>query len=209
MIGMQAFTSGNSQTFTPPSDANSVKITLVGGGGAGGNASGGCAGGGGGGAGGVIVYHGPAALTYTYTVGSGGGPNQNGGSTTVMFSGITLVALGGSAGTTSTSGTGDCAGGAGGLGICNDSPIQNTSNNPVLLGGQTGGPGVATDAAGNVGGNGGSCMFGQGGTMTFANHSGLSGNGFGSGGAGGSAYGGSSSDRNGGNGAGGLVIFEY
>ncbi len=223
MNNMKTFTSTPSQGFAVPSGPSVMKVTLVGGGAAGGYSGEGCSGAGGGGAGGVIIFY--ADLNpnnrgnpLTITVGAGGQGTESsanpGTSTSISFQDaegneFNISAGGGAAGANSTEADSRCWGGAGGRGSANGG---NWPANIVLLSGGSGGTGMNTsskDVGTNFGGNGGSCMFGQGGVLTAGNFPAQDGLQFGAGGAGASVYGRLEGPFKGGDGAGGLVIIEY
>lgn len=202
----QILSSGTAATYTTPAGITSILVQMVGGGGAGGGAQAGASGvaaGAGGGAGGFVEkYLNPAAATYTYTVGAGGtpgtagnNPGGDGGDTT--FSGGTLTAVGGKGGagmaTTSIAAAQVSLGGLGGIG----------TNGGINITGGVGNTGFVTLGVGSSGG-GGYCRFGSQTLSRQSSNNGVNGNGFGAGGSGG--FTGAATDRQGGAGAGGLII---
>lgn len=115
-------TSGTSATYTPPSGARALRVTLVGGGGGAGGVdgqgSGTYAGGGAGGAGQIVLLFIPTLeSSYTYTVGAGGsggaaGANAGGTGGSTVFAGATSTATagGGGSGVGATGATSGAAG---------------------------------------------------------------------------------------------------
>jgi hypothetical protein len=219
--GFQVFTSGTAQTYTKSVNVTSILVDMTGAsGGSGGCAAAGGAnagaGSGGGGGGTVLHYIANAAATYTYTVGApgtGGAAGNNNGTagTDSTFSGGTLVAGGGQAGSGSAV-SGNAGqytnGGAGGV---------SSGGNIANISGQPGGAGVVTTGLGAglaIGGAGGSSQrgfgaqsnataLGGGGTVD-----GNAGNSYGGGASGGAvsttgAGGGAAAGKNG---AGGIII---
>jgi len=174
----------SSSSFTI-SQAQPVKLYVIGGGGGGGSTSNGSSGGAGGGGGGMTskMFANLSAGTYSFTVGgkgsAGNSSNQNGGTggtSSITLDGITLQATGGSGGTAwvseSQAGTGGAGGigsggdvngtgGAGGDGIAksNDSTgIFNGNNGSNGINGGAGGGGSGSDGSNSnsaVSGNGG------------------------------------------------------
>jgi hypothetical protein len=190
----QAFTLGG--TFTVPSTVTGAKITALGGGGAGGGSSA-TNNGSGGGSGAVAILWATGLNpgdTYTVSIGPGGngvsaGTGNPGNATTVVGTGVNISAPGGNGGfsvAATSAGAAQTAAATGGT-----------------VNGAGGGSGLATAG---VGGGGTSSLYGGGGGGAGAG--GFAGNtatGFGSGGGGAS----SGANRAGGNGSGGLVIFEF
>jgi hypothetical protein len=203
----QIFTS--SGTFIVPSGVTNVYISMVGGGGGGSNSYGGGKGGGSGGYTQRYLYWVTPGNSYTVTIGRGGtgatatGNGTNGtatsfgslsveggqgGISTVAFGTTAHGGLGGNQGGTSFDGTSSRGGGGG---------IYQGGN-----GGNTGGTN-----SGYEGSYGGGNPYGQGGDLSYPQLGGgpaENGQGYGSGGAGGSLYNGAA-----GNGADGLCIVEW
>jgi hypothetical protein len=192
----QTFTS--SGTFTIPTGITAVKVTVVGGGGAGGGATVGGNIGGGGGAGGLTLGYLSGLTpgnTLTVTIGAGGtgvsGASGNSGSATSVSSGTQIissfVANGGSGGTSGASPAGGGTGasvGSGGI------PFLGNSGGIAFTG--AGGNGGASFVGGAPAGSG---AVG----LNAPVNSGCGGSGSGPGGA----------PTSGGNGANGIVIFEW
>lgn len=223
LLGIQIFTSGTAQTYTPTSGTNNIVIELIGGGAGGGGtaATSGtqAAAGGGGGAGGYLrkLVTGMSGLTGTYTVGAaanGGSAGNNNGTagnnTTFQINSITYTAQGGSAGGGSPASAGTGSLGTGGAG---GSPTTGDLNVSGGIGGtgaviNSGGIVIAVNAAGGV-----SPLYSTQSTpVTFnvgASTAGSDGGLYGGGGAG--AYSqGTQTAKAGGNGRPGLIIvWEY
>ena len=207
LLNMQVFTSG-SGTYTPTAGTKSILVRMVGGGGAGGSTnyptcSGVYFAGGGGGAGGYCeAVINSVAVSYSYTVGTGGttvstcGSAGNSGGTTTFGS---YTANGGAGGIEAASGTVG-AGGAGG-----------TASGGTLN--MTGAPGGPAQANWGYSGAGGGSAFGSGGAAWFDEtlaHAGNAGVAYGSGGGGAVNYYSSNSILLGGTGAPGVIIvYEY
>jgi hypothetical protein len=170
-------------SYTPSANISYVTVEGVGGGGGGTNFSGGGAGGGGGGYFWCQLTASQVGASIAVSIGTGGSPNGNGGSTTVSpAAGGSITAAGGSNGAFTK-------GGAGGTGI-----IVGISATPLLLQGGTGGYGanLPTPIAGY---GGASPVFGQiTSQYSGAGGAGLTAIGYGNGGSGGiTAPGGSGS----------------
>lgn len=219
-VEVTAFTSG-SGTFTPPADAIAVKVRIQGGGGGGAGAettSGtlyAAAGGGGSGAYAEKFYT-KADLTggaFTYSVGAGGAGGDavpgspegsrtgaNGGSTVLSYGGFTTTAGGGigAADRAESSGTKEFQGGAGGT--------VSGAGADVSISGAPGGGMLLRSAAYTGVGRGAGSVLGQGGE--WRNGPGSDAGGFGAGGAGAGMIIGLILNRAGGDGSGGIVIFE-
>lgn len=208
LIGLQVFTSNG--TYTPTTGTKDVLVICTAGGGGGGYAVGGtdAAAGAGGGAGGTSIERLTSGFSsVSVTVGTGGsggvGSSATGatGGNSSSF-GSALSATGGSAGANSgnQSATTIVQGGSGGIG----------SDGDVNLRGGGGGPGINIAGSDAVSGVGGASYWGGGGPG-IVNGSALSAdtdNNYGAGGAGGSTT--TASDRNGGDGADGIVVvYEY
>lgn len=190
--------SSSAQTWTCPSGVTLAYVSGCGAGGAGGGVlSNADSGGGGGGAGDSILKQ---ALTVTpggaYVInvglsgaGTAGGNGGNGGSTTMTYSGSSLITLGyghgGTAGTNTSPSSGGAQGGSGG-----------SNGREGFLSGSL-----------SVGGAGGDCLLGKGGTPAFDGQNGQNGQGFGSGGAG--ASGSSGGSTTGGAGGPGYLLLEW
>lgn len=198
VLRQQVFTSTGANTFTTPSNTVSstvFKFTIVGSGGAG---CGGSASGAGGGAGAtcIVWVSGLSASTgYTCTVGTGGtgstsNPGANGSSSTVVIGATTYTAGGGTGGGDgSTVGVGGTA-----------------TNGTINISGGDGGAGINTSPV-NIGGEGGSSLWGQGGAevLNLPTNNGRAGKGYGAGGSGSAASG----STTGGSGTNGIIIVEY
>lgn len=207
----QLFTSGSAQTYTTPTGAILLKVTLVGGGGGGGGtaSSAGASGAGAGGGGGAVVIKWISSpnSTYTYTVGGGGaggvaGNNNgtNGGATTF---GPSLSAGGGTGGTGSTA-TSTFPSIPAGMGGAGGTPSAGDVNLP----GGYGGTGLVLSLLSGVGGSGGIAPgWGGGGAATTPNNAGTAGSVYGSGGGGGCQVSNGGAQA-GGNAAGGLILVE-
>jgi hypothetical protein len=198
-------------TYTTPTGATWLKITIVGAGGGGG----GClsatgqnsASGGGGGGGTVIQWISAPAASYYYSLGSGGGggaagnnPGSVGAPATFGSSSTFLIAVGGT-------------GGGGGA----PSATTQISSVPVAGGqalggaisiqGGPGGYGFTFGTTGSASGAGGNSSLGGGGPSIIGTSGGVAGGGYGAGGSGcGQVNGGGS--QIGGNGTIGLVLIE-
>lgn len=195
--GMQAtlVTGTGSSTFTIPTGVSALRITVVGAGGAGGGGGGTAAMGTGGGSGGAAISWLTGMTpgnTISVTVGTGGvGVSAaNGGA-----GGLSSISSG-----TQTITTVTANGGAGGVG--NTAGLQNgggggsASNGSVNFIGASASPAISTSVSASCGA---SSLFGGGGAI-----------GGGGGGAPGAGGGGSSTNPSaGGNGANGIVIFEW
>lgn len=221
----QQFTTPGAATFIIPNSVVSIKVECIGGGGAGGRVEGDswtfinneAAGGGGGGSYVRAITSVVAGNAYNIQVGSGGISNGANGGNSWFGSNTTVMAEGGK-----TRGGVNNSGGANGGKAVN-------SYGDVKYDGGNGGSGDSNDAGGGGGGAGSS---GSGGNGSNGSGSGLplggtgaidyGGNGGGGGydgdnGAAGSTFGGggggssiqSNTDRNGGAGAGGIVILQW
>lgn len=196
----QFLQSSSTQTWTAPAGVTTAYATACASGGAGGGSQSNTKSGGGGGGGGDSIVKQIVNVTaggvYNINVGvfgvGGAGANGGNGNPTNMISvssGTTLVAL--AAGLGGTAGT-------------------NTSAAP---GGNQGGSGGSNGREGfyagslSVGGAGGDCILGKGGTPAFDSQNGQNGQGFGSGGAG--ASGSSAGSTTGGSGAPGYFLLEW
>jgi hypothetical protein len=204
--------SSGSATYTTPTGAKWLKITIIGGGGSGGGcaatgATTGAAAGGGGGGGWSIGWISSPAPTYTYTVGAGGaapaqGNNAGNAGGTSLFSGLTMNAIGGTGGAGAGTASGPVFGSLGAAGGAGSGGTISGGGGPGLPGiilGSTGGQGLS--------GAGGSSIMGAGGQASQQAGNGSAGSGFGSGGSGG-AGGNSQVALTGGAGAPGVVIVE-
>jgi len=190
----------SAQSWTCPAGVTTAYITACGGGGSGGgSASATVSGGGGGGAGDSIVRQ---AITvspgsvYTINVavgvtGSAGANGTAGNGTTFALSGTNLISLGGGGGGTAGTNTSPASGGTRGG-----------------LGGSNGREGFYVSASSfSVGGAGGDCFLGKGGTPAFDGQNGQYGQAYGSGGAG--ASGNSAAATSGGGTEGGYLLIEW
>lgn len=221
----QEFTSSGS--FTVTEDMQYVDITLVG---AGGGGSGGYNNGfsGGGGGGGKVVkyrFYPDSSGTMTITIGAlgAGGSGQsvygnNGGNSSVIFEGMTIIAEGGERGIYQTNNIGIGGRGGGQIDRLRTDAYFASLNQPYGQGGQGGGTYTNVNKAGycngflgkpgngnmgtSIGGNGGASYIGQAGSGN-SSASGDDATGYGGGGAGGG-------DRQaGGDGAPGYCLIEW
>jgi hypothetical protein len=192
----QMFTA--SGTFTIPAGVTAVKVTVVAGGGAGGGATTTSSAAGGGAAGGAAIKWLTGLTpgnTLAVTVGSGGTGVANGAGNT---GGASSVASGTQTITTITAN----GGGGGQISAQPGAPGPVGSGGDLNLQGSAG----TIPALPNLGGTGGGSLFGGGGPFGLAGPGGPGGApGAGGGGAGGTA----STTVPGGNGANGIVIFEW
>lgn len=191
----QVFSTAGSASFTVPTNVSAVKVTVIGGGGAGGGATAADNGtGGGSGSCGISWLSGLIpGDALTLTIGAGGVPvsastGGTGGSSVVTGTFGTITAPGGMGGNVGTLGA---AGGASGTGATLNLG-GNSAGNTVILGSAASG----SAGAGSILGGGGPAPF---------NNPGIAGS---APGAGGSGAGGGS-NRSGGAGVDGCVIFEY
>jgi hypothetical protein len=189
----QAFTSTG--TFTIPTGITRVKVTVVG---AGGGGAGGYGGGGGGGGTAIAFLTGLVSgnTLLVSAIGAGGngssglGSGSAGGTSTVASGTQTISTISASGGSGGTGGSSSNPGGIGGIG----------SGGTVNIAGQGGG-GYAN--SGSMGGTGGSSTMGGGGIGSATGSSAQGGYGGGGGAAG------NNTGQSGGNGAQGIVIFEW
>lgn len=186
------FTTGTASTYTVPTGATGLKITVVGGGANGGASATGR--GSGGGAGGVVIEW--IAVTpggtLIYTVGGVAGASSISSGTITI---TTITASAGTAGTATAYAASQTAGGAGGAATGGD----------INIPGQQGGTsyGTSTTIATNFSGAGGSGQFGQGGQSSMISAlAGKNATGFGAGG------GGAIGSATAGTGTAGIIIFE-
>ena len=193
-------------TYNVPSGFTQCYITLVGGGGGGGTTTN-AGGAGGGGGGHVVTQLITSPASFTFTRGTGGGSATAGGESTLAYSGITIRAKGGNAGSNSTTsngangGTGGYGGGGGGSsgatpGNGGTGKIVDGDNGTAGGGGNGGGGGI-----GRSGGGGGGPLGGAGGFLLSNGDNG--GIGCGGGGAGGGAT------LSGGSGGNGYCILKF
>lgn len=158
-LNLQTFTATGASTWTKPTNAKYVLVTLIGGGGGGGggattNNNAGAGGGGGGGAAASKFF--PASIlgtTETVTVGnagSGGGVGADGNDAGDTTFGVWLKAGGGKKGIKGTAGA-DGAGGVGGIG----SGAGSSASASSVLGGAGGGTSAAGGNAYQYGAAGG------------------------------------------------------
>jgi hypothetical protein len=191
--GTNFFTSGTSATWTMPTGASVVKITVQGPGGNGATPATQRATGGSGGGTAIKWLNLAPGTTVTYTVGTASGT-----ASTATVGGVTYTGNSGANGTASAYGATNTAGPTGGTGTNGDINIQ---------GGEGGSSqGGSTVATANYSGAGGDSEFGVGGNSIYncsAVTAGVTGRGYGAGGAGGSVTGAGAS------GTGGFVLFEW
>jgi hypothetical protein len=203
-------------SYTPPTNCQLIKVTVIGGGGGGGGcssvASDATASAGGGGGGAAIKYISAPSGTYYYCVGSAGtngssGANNGsaGGVGAFLSSGVgPYVGNGGSGGTAGTPapGTGpNSVGGAGGTATLGDLNIAGGRGNNGIIFGITAAP---------LSGMGGTTILGTGGPLvspSSGNSAGNNGVGYGDGGSG-AAQVNNGGAAAGGSGAAGLVLIE-
>lgn len=184
LVSFQVFTSGTAATYTKPAGITSILVEIVGGGGGGGGSNSGVStasfGAGGGSGGYAKSYIASAASSYTYTIGIGGtgalGGIGNNGSSSSFY---TISAGGGSGG-----GAMGAAPNAQSNSIIGGSGGASSGANLLNLTGQGGGIGYASLGNGFTG-FGGSNIFGCGAISKNTIGTGLTGQGFGSGGGGG------------------------
>lgn len=160
-VDIQTYSSAGTTTWTKPSNAKWVEVTVIGAGG-GGSANNGTSGGGGGGGWGMQKFNASAlSSTETVVVGAGGTTGITGGTT---YFGTTplLRATGGTGGTSGAAGTGGSAngsvhytGGTGGYGSPQGNGVD-TATDPSPRGGGSAGYDGGTPTNAVAGGNGGS-----------------------------------------------------
>lgn len=198
---MQIFTS--SGTFTIPAGKTTVKVTVVGAGGGGGASSASStpgAGGGGGGTGISYLTSLTPGNTISVTIGSGGaggtsgGNGSNGGSSSIQSGTQTITTITANGGTGGGGANSTPSAGSGGT----------TSGANINIKG--GGGGGATSFGSPPGALGGNSSLGAGAAGIYGNSPGQTGGDYGGGGGGAPSPG---IGRDGGAGAGGVVIFEY
>lgn len=213
-------------TWTAPAGVTSVTVTCIGGGGAGGRSyttDGGAGGGGAGGASVTSTLTVVAGTSYSVTVGASKASStisntasNNDGNPSWFSTAATIFAQGGAGGTGVTT----AAAGAGGTGSIATSigttkyaggNATNGNVTPGTTGGAGGGGSGTTGAGGNAvtgtGGTGTTLYGGNGANGVTDNTDGLSGSNYGAGGSGGKRI--STTDRNGGAGAQGIVTITY
>jgi hypothetical protein len=216
---MVVFTTGTSATYTFPTALQTpgarFKVTVIGGGGQGGGTSTTAgmtgAGGGSGALIAVILTVVSGQYTLTYTVGSGGagaGTNSTGtpgGASSITYNSLTYTAGGGDGGPTAT------AGNYGFGGTVTGQITSTTTNALVLTGGQSSYSGTSAAVSPiNAKGADTPLGYGFGGPMHGVNTgaAGVAASGYGAGGSG-AKNGSGTVAYAGGNGTGGIIIFEY
>lgn len=190
-----------SGTYTPTTGMKKVLAIAVGGGGAGAGGLNTDSAGGGGGGGGTCIRLLSAAQISTskaYVVGAGGvASGAAATATTLDTAGALLNAGAGGAGTAgavfAAVGAQQAVGGAGGT----------ATNGDLNIPGEGGSIGTPFDGTSGMGGNGGRSVFGFGGAVGGSNIVGATGGAYGGGGSGGHAS--ATQDRDGGNGAAGIM----
>lgn len=203
----QTLTAGT--TYTTPSGATFLKITVVGpGGGGGGTASAAAtagSGGGGGGGGVSIAYITSPSASYTYAVGSGGAggtAGNNAGSNGSADSTFNTTIIG------SKGLGGSGSGAAGGIGYTTSGGSGGSaSGGSMNMPGGAGGPGFVLSTSQATGGAGGSSIFGRGGVSGITSGTGAAGTAYGGGGGGGIQISNGGAQA-GGAGANGIIIVE-
>lgn len=204
------FPSNSTGTYTTPTGAILLKVTLIGSGGGGGGCSSSTgaagAGGGGGGGGAVVAYISSPASTYSYTaaaIAAGGTAGANSGTNGNNSTFSTFTAGGGLGGGGSSASTVIDVDGQGGGG-------GSASGGTVNIGGSPGTSGLILSGLVAAGGTGGAAALGGGGGLggfTFATGAGANGSGPGGGGAGGVNVNNGGAFA-GGTGAAGIIIVE-
>lgn len=225
--GQTTITYTTSGTWKCPQGVTNIQVEAWGGGAGGRGSSAGTKGfvGGGGGGGAYAKRNSITVVpgnTYTFTIGSGGAQNNNGGNTTATINGVTITAEGGKTASTANLFS---SGGSGGLASNSVGDIRRNGGNggngngsssgPGSGGGGGGGSAAGSGGNGNNGGNGTTGGTGGAGGATVANFGGAGASG-GSNISGASATtnygggGGGAGDRsNGGNGMSGAMIFTF
>ena len=215
LIGQQVFSTVGTATYTPTPGTNYVIVECIGGGGAGGSRQQAATGNSAAGGGGVAGAYGKGKYTssfsgVTVTVGAAGTPgaagNNSGGSGGTSSFGALLSSPGGVGGGGGAAAAIATAQGVSGSSSNGSAP---TGANMLAITGMGGLPGYIFQA-GNLTGRGGDSIYGTSGRGFSGSQNGIVATGYGAGGSGGGDISGSTTARQGGAGAQGVVIvWEY